>query len=122
MSSLGRISPFAVVAQAETSGYSVSMKESDAEPLSGEKLVKETCRRIRLARSHWDSHENGSCRAERGRALALYAKLTPEQKKKIPQVLLVWLRYRSEKYFGAARTAPGGKRRSLPGGGKRGGE
>ena len=85
---------------------------SDAQPLSGEKLVKETCRRIRLARGHWDAHENSSCRTERERALALYSALTAEQKKKIPQVLLVWLRYRSEKYFGADRTPPGGNGRS----------
>ncbi len=86
--------------------------ETDEAPLTGEKLVKETCRRIRLARSHWDAHENSACRTERDRALQLYATLTPEQKKEIPQVLLVWLRYRSEKYFGADRTAPGGNKRS----------
>jgi hypothetical protein len=75
-------------------------------PLAGEALVKEVSRLIRLARGHWDAHENGACRAERDRALALYAGLSPEQKKKIPQVLLVWLRYRSEKYFGEGRTPP----------------
>jgi hypothetical protein len=88
------------------------MTKPDETPLSGEKLVKETCRRIRLARNHWDAHENSSCRTERDRALQLYATLTPEQKKEIPQVLLVWLRYRSEKYFGADRTPPGGNKRS----------
>jgi hypothetical protein len=77
-----------------------------ADELSGEALVKETSRLIRLARSHWDAHENGACRSERDRALALYARLSPEEKKKIPQVLLVWLRYRSEKYFGEHRTPP----------------
>jgi hypothetical protein len=85
------------------------MKKPDDTELSGEALVKETARRIRLARTHWDAHENGACRNERERALALYAKLSPEQKKKLPQTLLVWLRYRSEKYFGEGRTPPGKK-------------
>lgn len=79
----------------------------EAKPLEGKALVKETSRLIREARKHWDAHENGACRAERERALALYARLTPEQKKEIPEVLLVWLRYRSEKYFGEGRTKPG---------------
>jgi hypothetical protein len=69
-------------------------------------LVKEVCRRIRLARSYWDAHNNLACRTERGRALALYETLTREQKEEIPQVLRVWLRYRSEKYFGEGRTPP----------------
>jgi hypothetical protein len=77
-----------------------------APPSRGE-LVKETARLIRLARKHWDAHENGACRRERDRALALYSGLTPGERKEIPEVLLVWLRYRSEKYFGAGRTAPG---------------
>ncbi len=38
--------------------------------------------------------------------MALYETLTPEQREQVPQVLRVWLRYRSEKYFGAHRTAP----------------
>jgi hypothetical protein len=84
------------------------MKKRDEAELSGEAAVKETARRIRLARAHWDAHENGACRAERERALALYARLEPEQKKKLPQALLVWLRYRSEKYFGEGRTPPRG--------------
>lgn len=81
----------------------------------GEALVKETCRRIRLARKHWDAHENGACRSERERALALYGRLSKEQKEGVPQVLRVWLRYRSEKYFGPERTAPGGKSRDSRG-------
>lgn len=85
------------------------MAEKHDEALSGLALVKETSRLIRLARSRWDAHENGACRVERDRALALYARLTPEEKKKIPQALLVWLRYRSEKYFGEGRTPPGRK-------------
>jgi hypothetical protein len=79
--------------------------------LAGEALIKEVNRRIRLARSHWDAHNNGACRAERERALALYETLTKTEKEKIPQVLRVWLRYRSEKYFGEHRTPPGTKRR-----------
>lgn len=82
------------------------MDGKSTDGLSGEALIKETSRLIRLARSHWDAHENGACRSERDRALALYARLAPEDKKRIPQVLLVWLRYRSEKYFGEHRTPP----------------
>lgn len=70
-------------------------------------LVKETARRIRLARSHWDEHRNAACRGEREKALVLYESLSPAEREKIPQVLRVWLRYRSEKYFGAHRTPPG---------------
>jgi hypothetical protein len=81
-----------------------------------EGLVKETCRRIRLARSLWEAHNNAACRGERAKALELYAKLTAEEKQAVPQVLRVWLRYRSEKYFGEGRTPPGGP----PGGGSRG--
>jgi hypothetical protein len=76
------------------------------EPLTGEALIKEVCRRIRVARSYWDAHNNAACRGERERALALYNTLTQEQKAQIPEVLRVWLRYRSEKYFGAHRTPP----------------
>ena len=84
-------------------------KKKDSE-LSGTQLVKETNRRIRAARSLWDAHKNKACRRERERALALYERLTPAQKEQIPQTLRVWLRYRSEKYFGAHRTPPGNKR------------
>ncbi len=87
-------------------------------PLSGEALVKEVCRRIRVARSYWDAHNNAACRherdseaqpAKRDRALQLYNTLTIEQKEQVPQVLRVWLRYRSEKYFGPHRTPPQSK-------------
>ena len=74
--------------------------------LSGDSLIKETCRRIRLARTYWDAHNNLACRTERSRALLLYETLSTEQKDKIPQVLRIWLRYRSEKYFGEKRTKP----------------
>jgi len=79
-------------------------------PLTGAALLKEVCRRIRLARSHWDAHENAACRRERSRALALYLTLTEEQKEQVPQVLRVWLRYRSEKYFGHKKNKPKKKR------------
>jgi hypothetical protein len=92
------------------------MKAERAEsPLEGEALVKETCRLIRSARSLWDAHNNPACRGERAKAMALYESLSKEEREKIPQVLRVWLRYRSEKYFGAERTPPGGGR-----GGRRG--
>lgn len=90
-------------------------KNKNAQPLTGEALIKETCRRIRLARSYWDAHKNGPCRGEREKAMALYESLSAADREKIPQVLRVWLRYRSEKYFGEHRTPPGGKR---PGGGR----
>lgn len=82
------------------------------QPLEGEALIKEVCRRIRVARSYWDAHNNAACRKERERALELYNTLTKAEKEKIPQVLRVWLRYRSEKYFGDHRTPPDSNRRS----------
>lgn len=84
-------------------------KANSSKPLTGAALIKETARRIRLARSHWDDHRNAACRGEREKALALYETLTPAEREKIPQVLRIWLRYRSEKYFGAHRTPPRGK-------------
>lgn len=80
-------------------------------PLTEEELIKEVCRRIRVARSYWDAHNNRACRREREKALELYNTLTKAQKEQIPQVLRVWLRYRSEKYFGDHRTSPGGKKK-----------
>ena len=73
-------------------------------PLTGAALIKETCRRIRAARTLWDAHNNRACRGEREKALALYERLSKDEREKVPQVLRVWLRYRSEKYFGADRT------------------
>ena len=32
--------------------------------LTGAALIKETCRRIRVARSYWDAHNNLACRGE----------------------------------------------------------
>ena len=86
----------------------VKRKPGD-QPLTGAALIKETCRRIRAARSLWDAHNNRACRGEREKALALYESLSDLEREKVPQVLRVWLRYRSEKYFGEHRTAPGGK-------------
>ena len=78
----------------------------DPETLTGPKLIKEVCRRIRLAKSRWKDHNNKACRAEREKALALYERLDKEQRENVPQELRVWLRYRSEKYFGPHRTPP----------------
>jgi len=89
----------------------MTRKPATAKPLSGAALVREVCRLIRLARSAWDAHNNRACRRERERALALYATLDEAAKDQVPQVLRVWLRYRSEKYFGAARTPPGSPRK-----------
>jgi len=73
-------------------------------------LIKETCRRIRVARSYWDAHNNRACRGEREKAMQLYDTLTEAERERVPQELRVWLRYRSEKYFGAGRTPPGARR------------
>ena len=81
-------------------------KKSDAKPLTGAALIKEVCRRIRLARSRWDAHNNAACRGEREKALELYETLSAAERDKVPQVLRVWLRYRSEKYFGDHTTPP----------------
>ena len=69
--------------------------------LQGKALVKEVCRLIRVARGHWDGHNNSAARRARSKAMGLYKSLTPEQRKEVPQVLRVWLRYRSEKYYGS---------------------
>src|SRR5213075_2050169 len=82
-------------------------KESD-QPLRGAALLKEACRRIRVARSLWDAHNNRACRGEREKALGLYERLSEAEREKVPQALRVWLRFRSEKYFGADRTPPRG--------------
>ena len=74
--------------------------------LTGKALVKEVCRRIRLARKSWAAHNNKACRRERDRAMGLYERLGKAEREQIPQVLRVWLRYRSEKYFGPDRTLP----------------
>jgi hypothetical protein len=86
-------------------------KNKKDKPLEGKALVKEVCRRIRVARSYWNAHNNRACRGEREKAMALYQTLTKEQREQVPQALRVWLRYRSEKYFGEHRTKPGSKRK-----------
>lgn len=86
-------------------------KNKNNKPLVGKALIKEVNRRIRLARKLWDAHNNRACRHEREKATALYETLTLEQREQVPQVLRVWLRYRSEKYFGAHRTKPGSRRK-----------
>lgn len=103
--------PAGTVSQNRPLTPAMPAKTTTAEPLAGEALLKETCRRIRAARSAWDAHNNAACRGEREKALALYESLSKPEREKIPQVLRVWLRYRSEKYFGPGRTAPGTKRR-----------
>jgi hypothetical protein len=80
-------------------------------PLTGAALLKETCRRIRVARSYWEAHNNRACRGEREKALALYEMMSDAERDRIPEELRVWLRYRSEKYFGADRTPPSGRGR-----------
>lgn len=82
-------------------------KKKNDKPLVGEALIKEVNRRIRAARSLWDAHRNAACRSEREKAIALYETLTQTEREKVPQELRVWLRYRSEKYFGEGRTKPG---------------
>ena len=79
----------------------------DPNSLTGPKLVKEVNRRLRLAMSLWKAHNNAGTRRERERALELYERLTPEEKEGVPQELRVWLRYRSEKYFGEGRAGNG---------------
>ena len=88
----------------------IHKRDSDT-PLAGPALLKETCRRIRVARSYWDAHNNRACRGEREKAMAFYETLTEAQREQVPQVLRVWLRYRSDKYFGEGRTSPKGRKR-----------
>lgn len=86
-------------------------KKTNSRPLTAAETVKETCRRIRVARSYWDAHNNRACRGEREKAMALYESLSAADREKVPQELRVWLRYRSEKYFGDHRTPPARARR-----------
>lgn len=86
-------------------------KKPNAKPLTGDALIKEVVRRIRVARSYWEAHNNRACRGEREKAMELYESLSEAEREKVPQVLRVWLRYRSEKYFGDDRTPPGGGKR-----------
>lgn len=83
------------------------MPAKKKKPLVGNALVKEVNRRIRVARTLWDQHKNAGCKKERLRALELYETLSEPEKTQIPQELRVWLRYRSEKYFGEGRNGNG---------------
>ena len=76
------------------------MSAHDKKPATRAALIKEVCRRIRVARSYWDAHNNRACRGEREKALALYETLSVADREKVPQALRVWLRYRSEFYLG----------------------
>jgi hypothetical protein len=87
----------------ETERPRVPAKKNSEKPLTDEALIKDVCRRIRFARTLWDAHRNAACRGERAKAIALYETLTEAQREKVPQALRVWLRYRSEKYFGGDR-------------------
>ena len=78
-------------------------EEAPLAPHQGKALIKEVCRLIRAARGHWDAHHNGAARLARRNALRLYEMLTAEQRDEVPQVLRVWLRYRSEKYYGTRK-------------------
>ena len=103
--------PFLLLQPQQSSGRSHILPHMKKDtPLSGPALVKEVCRRIRLARTFWDQHRNGACRSERERAITLYETLSEAQREQVPQVLRVWLRYRSENYFGPHRTPPGSGR------------
>ena len=86
-------------------------KKKTDNPLVGTALIKEVNRRIRAARSYWNAHNNRACRGEREKAMKLYQSLTKEQREQVPQTLRVWLRYRSEKYFGEHRTKPSSGRK-----------
>ena len=93
-----------------TRHHAIMAKRKD-KPLVGKALIKEVNRRIRVARTLWDRHQNAGCRRERERALVLYVTLTEIEKQQIPQTLRVWLRYRSEKYFGDGRQGNGANSR-----------
>jgi len=87
--------------------------ESDVPKLQGAALVKEVSRLIREAKKRWDAHENNSCKRVRSQALRLYLTMTEQEKDQVPQVLRVWLRYRSVKYFGPQ--GKGKRKRKPPG-------
>lgn len=86
---------------------------AEAPKLQGAALVKEVSRLIREAKKRWDAHENASCKRVRSQALRLYLTMTEEEKDQVPQVLRVWLRYRSVKYFGPQ--GKGKRKRKPPG-------
>jgi len=67
------------------------MVEKDT-PLSGEALFAAV---FAWQGSYWDAHNNAACRHERDRALQLQH-IDEGAERANPQVLKVWLRYRSE--------------------------
>jgi hypothetical protein len=65
-------------------GYLTSLmpakKKANAKPLIGAALVKEVCRRIRVARSYWDAHNNRACLVQGvgvGRARDIFQNASP---------------------------------------------
>ena len=56
----------------------------NVDALTGKALVKEVNSRIRRARKFWDAHNNKACRRERDRAMALYEKLSKEEREQVP--------------------------------------
>ena len=58
-------------------------KKPSTKPLTGAALVKEVCRRIRVARSYWDAHNNRACRGEREKAMALYETLSEAEREDV---------------------------------------
>src|SRR5690242_9904849 len=97
----------------ETEALELEPQEPEPPKLQGAALVKEVSRLIREAKKRWDAHENGSCKRMRSQALRLYLTMTEEEKDQVPQVLRVWLRYRSVKYFGPQ--GKGKRKRKPPG-------
>ena len=89
-------------------------KRPNLKPPTSAERVKDVCAAIRRARSLWDAHRNAACRAERAKAIERYEALTPAEREQVPDVLRVWLRYRSEKYFGAHTTPPQRANRENP--------
>ena len=80
------------------------------EKLKGKALVKEVNRRIRLAQVLGRSQQR--CDASRANeGSRTLSRLTKEEREQVPQTLRVWLRYRSEKYFGDGVKGPGGSLR-----------
>jgi hypothetical protein len=80
------------------------------EPLKGDALVKEVCRRIRVARSYWDAHNNAACRGEREKALALYNTLTKAEKEKDSPTIAHLAALSQRKILWRAPHAPDGQR------------
>src|SRR5438128_5046017 len=90
-------------------------KRDHDKPLARAALIKETCRRIRVARSYWDAHNNRACRGEREKAVALYDTLSEAERKKVPQPsTIVTTAPRCRKYSGLFRRRGDTDLRSSP--------